>query len=333
MHISPVREVVGLDAGRETVEKSVVREGLEIDLVTHDARKFSAAAEEERVRVGATLFSAAAAHDARPRGVEANRGRLRHAASTSHHYFGFAETQWGLFEKERPRRVKPLLYVYRVLLTGIRLMRTGRIEANLVTLNQEFKLPHMSDLIARKLAGPEQASLPDDEIGVPAAASTSVCGKVRWESAMQASSLPEVPTAKLALNDLLIRFRTGRARRSLGGKSEAAGGVMHEVWRSKWPSGKSLAAGVTNQISRTFRGCGLGLAQVGPASWEADSGSLGRNFFFAPLVFPPRFAKFSSLVVREECRCGCRNTPPCCGGCATPGSSNLPRGARPWLRA
>lgn len=29
----------------------------------------------------------------------------------SHHYFGFAETQWRLFEKERPRRVKPLLYV------------------------------------------------------------------------------------------------------------------------------------------------------------------------------------------------------------------------------
>ena len=51
-----------------------------------------------------------------------------------HHYFGFAETQWKLFEKEQPRRVKPLLYVYRVLLTGIHLMRTGSIEANLVTL-------------------------------------------------------------------------------------------------------------------------------------------------------------------------------------------------------
>ena len=49
----------------------------------------------------------------------------------SHHYFGFAETQWKLFEKERPRRVKPLLYVFRVLVTGIHLMRTGRVEANL----------------------------------------------------------------------------------------------------------------------------------------------------------------------------------------------------------
>ena len=49
----------------------------------------------------------------------------------SHHYFGFAETQWKLFLKESPRRVKPLLYVYRVLLTGIHLMRTGEVEANL----------------------------------------------------------------------------------------------------------------------------------------------------------------------------------------------------------
>ena len=40
VHVLPVREVVGLGPGRETVERSGVREGLEIDLVTHDARKF-----------------------------------------------------------------------------------------------------------------------------------------------------------------------------------------------------------------------------------------------------------------------------------------------------
>ena len=40
------------------------------------------------------------------------------------------------------RRVKPLLYVYRVLLTGIRLMRTGEIEANLITLNEVSVVLH-----------------------------------------------------------------------------------------------------------------------------------------------------------------------------------------------
>jgi len=46
----------------------------------------------------------------------------------SHHYLGFAATQWSPFEKDNPPRVKPLLYVYRVVLTGIHLMRTGQIE-------------------------------------------------------------------------------------------------------------------------------------------------------------------------------------------------------------
>ncbi len=67
-----------------------------------------------------------------------------------HHYLGFAETQWRLFEKEAPRRAKTLLYVYRVLLTGIHLMRTGRIEANLAILNEDFRLPYVADLIAQK---------------------------------------------------------------------------------------------------------------------------------------------------------------------------------------
>ncbi len=55
----------------------------------------------------------------------------------SHHYIGFAATEWKLLLKESPRRVKPLLYVYRVLLTGIHLMRTGTIEANLLALNED----------------------------------------------------------------------------------------------------------------------------------------------------------------------------------------------------
>ncbi len=59
----------------------------------------------------------------------------------AHHYLGFVETQWRLFQKEDPPHVKPLLYVYRVLLTGIHLMRTGEVQANLVRLNETFRLP------------------------------------------------------------------------------------------------------------------------------------------------------------------------------------------------
>src|SRR4051794_31741587 len=40
VHILPAREVVGLGPVRETIESSSVQGGIEIDLVTHDVRKF-----------------------------------------------------------------------------------------------------------------------------------------------------------------------------------------------------------------------------------------------------------------------------------------------------
>ena len=40
VHVLPPREVMGLDLRHETVERSTIDAGLELDLVTHDARKF-----------------------------------------------------------------------------------------------------------------------------------------------------------------------------------------------------------------------------------------------------------------------------------------------------
>ena len=39
-HLLPLAESVGLDPGRETIEWSADEAGVEVDLVTHDARKF-----------------------------------------------------------------------------------------------------------------------------------------------------------------------------------------------------------------------------------------------------------------------------------------------------
>src|SRR5437667_4451299 len=40
VHVLPVSDVVGLDTGTETIEVSQAREGIELDLVTHDIKKF-----------------------------------------------------------------------------------------------------------------------------------------------------------------------------------------------------------------------------------------------------------------------------------------------------
>src|SRR5205085_1420254 len=40
VHLLPLADVVGLRPSQETVQKSGIYDGLEIDLVTHDAKKF-----------------------------------------------------------------------------------------------------------------------------------------------------------------------------------------------------------------------------------------------------------------------------------------------------
>ena len=40
VHILTIEQVVGLETGRETIEVEEIRDGLELDLVTHDAKKF-----------------------------------------------------------------------------------------------------------------------------------------------------------------------------------------------------------------------------------------------------------------------------------------------------
>ena len=111
---------------------------------------------------------------------------------------------WSKF-KEQPPRVKPLLYVYRVLLTGIHLMRTGQVEANLVCLNEDALLSHVADLIARKLAGPEGTVVGDGDMDFHRCEYDRLQRVL--EQAHSASSLPEAPTARPALNDLLLRLR------------------------------------------------------------------------------------------------------------------------------
>src|SRR5205807_4318162 len=69
-----------------------------------------------------------------------------------HHYRGFLATQRKLLEKRQPQSVKALLYAYRVVLTGIHLLRTGDVEANLPRLAEVYELPFLTDLIAEKRA-------------------------------------------------------------------------------------------------------------------------------------------------------------------------------------
>lgn len=208
VHRLPLEQVVGIKTGPETVEKSGIYDGLEIDLVTHDAKKFFGLMLKKNGYVMEQVLSPLVLHTT-PEHEElkaiATDCLTRHHA---HHYFGFAETQWKLFEKDNPPRVKPLLYVYRVLLTGIHLMRSGTVEANLVQLNEWAKLPYIAELVERKRAGSEKEQLSQVDLDFHRQEFERLRGEL--QQSFESSRLPEAPRAADALHDLLLRLRLGQ---------------------------------------------------------------------------------------------------------------------------
>jgi predicted nucleotidyltransferase len=204
-HLLPLETVVGLKTRDETVEKSGMHDGLEIDLVTHDVGKFFSLLLKKNGYVMEQVFSPLVVHTTPEhdelKAIAANCLTRHHA----HHYLGFAATQWKLFQKKDPPRVKPLLYVYRVLLTDIHLMRTGVIEANLSRLNESAKLPYIAELIERKTGGPEKGELERADLEFHQREFERLVREL--EAAHEASGLPEKPRDAAALNDLLVRVR------------------------------------------------------------------------------------------------------------------------------
>jgi uncharacterized protein len=205
VHLLPLETVVSLEEGQQTVEKEGIYDGLEIDLVTHDAAKFFGLMLKRNGYVLEQLLSPLVVFTT-PEHEElkslAPSCITRHHA---HHYLGFAATQWKLFEKESPPRVKPLLYTFRVLLTGIHLMQTGEVEANLEVLNQSARLSYLNELIDRKRTGAEKGVLEMADMEFYQSEYDRLTRAL--EKSYEESRLPEIPTGRDAINDLLIRLR------------------------------------------------------------------------------------------------------------------------------
>jgi predicted nucleotidyltransferase len=207
MHTLPATEVVGLHTGPDTITSDSVRDGVELDLVSHDLLKFARLLLNRNGYVLEQLLSPLLVHttDVHAELISLVPGLLtRHHA---HHYLGFATTQERLAAKTG--ELKPALYTLRVLLTGLHLMRTGEILCDLGTLHTTHPdLGHVPDLIAAKRDA-EHGTFPD------AARDTLTRDVPRLRAALEAardaSHLPEHtdPATAAALHDLVVRVRLG----------------------------------------------------------------------------------------------------------------------------
>lgn len=202
-HVLPVEQLVGLGDPDETEERLGPESGLDLDLVSHDVRKFCRLLLRRNGYVLEQLLSPLVVktteeHEELKSFVP---GLLtRHHA---HHYLGFARNQWRMFETEP--RIKTLLYVYRVLLTGIHLMRSGEVQASLPALLDDYPQPGVAELVVSKTSGGEKQPMNVSDVEAHAEAYRQLVEQL--ERSRDESHLPGEPSASDDLDRFVVRVR------------------------------------------------------------------------------------------------------------------------------
>ncbi|WNI25586.1 DNA polymerase beta superfamily protein [Streptomyces sp. ITFR-16] len=203
VHLLPAEDLLGLREPEETSSRMWDRDGVEMDLVTHDLRKFVRLMLKPNGYVLEQLLSPLVVHTTAPHTELAALAPGVLTRNHAHHYRGFAHTQWRLFE--RTGELKPLLYTFRALLTGIHLMRAGEVVAHLPTLLTQVTAPaYLPGLIAAKA---EAEHLGADGVEKEAAARDVEALHGALDAAQTASALPERPGGFDALHDFVVRAR------------------------------------------------------------------------------------------------------------------------------
>lgn len=204
------RQLLGLHPPDETV--SIADDSdIDLDWVAHDVRKFARLMTNHNGYVLEQLYSplvvvTGPAHEALR---EVGRGCV--TRPTARHYLGFANGRLKRLGEPDPT-VKHMLYAYRVLLTGIHLMRSGEVESNVVTLNESFRIPEISALVERKRTGAEKMQLEPRDLDVNRPILARLVDEL--ERARDASSLPEEPTTVAELDELVVRLRLESERQA-----------------------------------------------------------------------------------------------------------------------
>jgi predicted nucleotidyltransferase len=202
-HLLPLTDLIGLRPPVETCDAKLDCDGREVELVSHEVGKYLRLLAKHNGYVLEQIFSPLVVLG--QEFLDRLRPLARRCATRGchRHYRGFLQGRLRLLEKEEVKKAKSLLYAYRVVLTGIHLLRTGEVQADLRELNRHFGLPFLDDLIRRKQTR-ELGGLADLDWAWHRAE------LARWEErldqAYAESTLPDEPPGE-ELNRFLVSLR------------------------------------------------------------------------------------------------------------------------------
>lgn len=201
-HVLPAADMLRLVEPADTHESMDVVDGLEIDVVTYDIKKFCALLLRKNGNVLEQVVSPLVVLST-PEHEElrelSKRCICRHHV---HHYRGMTKNRLRAFEADL--ELKPLLYAFRAALTGIHLLESGECQPNLVAIAARYGAGFVDELVERKAAG-EHVTMKAHEADRWRSEIAKLL--VKLDDAFERSSLPDAPMAAVELDDFVVRVR------------------------------------------------------------------------------------------------------------------------------
>ena len=209
IHLAPTRAVLGLAPTDQAFDRLADFAGVECDLTTQELGRAASLLLKGNGNLLEQITSPFQLVDL-PELAELRSLLPSVLSRRSHgHYRGYLIGMRR--EHRRDRRVKSLLYAYRVVLTGLHLLETGRLEAHLPTLADAHGVvgppeSPLSELVARKRAR-ERIVLDDDPRIEDAHDALLDALASRLDDALSRSVLGAAPAHPAALEDWVVRTR------------------------------------------------------------------------------------------------------------------------------
>lgn len=206
--IAPTRALLGLHRPGDAVERLTVFEGVECDLSLTEVGRALALLLAGNGNMIERLLSPFQLY-VNPE-VEELQALARGAVSRRfvRHYQGFFRGMCREHERSEQPRAKSLLYAYRVALTGVHLLRTGALEADLRTLAPMYGYEDALALIRIKMEGAEKGAVSRE---------IDTAHRAAWDrlerdlqAALEHSPLPAEPANEAACEAWLVDLRRRR---------------------------------------------------------------------------------------------------------------------------
>lgn len=199
---APLETILSLQKPKETQEPKGEVGGVEVEMVGHEIEKYLRLLVKPNGYVLEQIFSPLIVLTSPEHAELKELAQAGLSRRLYYHYAGFAHGEWRDYQKpDVGKTVKRLLYIHRVLMTGVVLLTEGVVEANLERLNARFGFD-LEPLVALKRQ--EYAEF-EGELQPYQENIVRLFGQL--DAARDSSPLPEDVPNRAALSDFLVRLR------------------------------------------------------------------------------------------------------------------------------